>query len=249
MIESWPSVSVLTPTYGRPALLEEAIESFLRQDYPGRTEMVVYNTLFSQTLSCDRIRVVNSTDRPPLGTIRNRLVEQAQFDLLVNLDDDDLLRPHYLTMCVETLLEHRLDWAQVGKMFYTRDRVIEVLNGPSGNQMIFTRAAWAKAGGYPALDTAEDAGFHKRLIEAGCRGGVIHKPISQTGHIFGWGSHGGSALHTSEGQVGASPLAAEQHVLGLVASGKTPSGPIELVPKWARDYESDCEDWLNLQPL
>lgn len=211
--------------------------------------MIVLNSLHSQVLTCSKVRVINPTDRPPLGTLRNRLVEAASFDLLLNLDDDDMFRPHYLTMCVETLLDHQLDWAQVGKMFYTRDRVIEGLNGPSGNQMIFTRGAWRRAGGYPALDTAEDAGFHHRLIESGCRGGLIHKPRALAGHVFGWGSHGGSVLHSSEGQVGASPVAAEQHASELVAAGRLPSGAIELIPKWARDYEADCKEWLNTHPL
>ncbi|MCL4258972.1 MAG: glycosyltransferase family 2 protein, partial [Anaerolineales bacterium] len=48
-----PPVSCICPTYGRVELLEEAIESFLRQDYPGQKELIVLNDYAGQTLHFD----------------------------------------------------------------------------------------------------------------------------------------------------------------------------------------------------
>jgi cellulose synthase/poly-beta-1,6-N-acetylglucosamine synthase-like glycosyltransferase len=61
-------VSCVCPTYNRPPhyhhLLEEAIESFLRQDYPNK-ELIVLNDCPGQELICDGpgVRVVNVGER------------------------------------------------------------------------------------------------------------------------------------------------------------------------------------------
>lgn len=51
-----PPVSCLCPTYGRVALLEEAIYAFLQQDYPGPKELIVLNDYEQQTLFFDHPR-------------------------------------------------------------------------------------------------------------------------------------------------------------------------------------------------
>src|SRR2546429_75321 len=60
-----PPVSCVCPTYARPELLEEAIESFLRQDYRGAKELIVLNDYACQTLELDHpeVRVVNVPKR------------------------------------------------------------------------------------------------------------------------------------------------------------------------------------------
>jgi glycosyltransferase involved in cell wall biosynthesis len=65
-----PLVSCICPTYNRPPhhqhLLEEAIESFLRQDYANK-ELIVLNDCPGQELLCDApgVRVVNAAERFP----------------------------------------------------------------------------------------------------------------------------------------------------------------------------------------
>src|SRR5262245_8679210 len=57
-----PSVSCMCLTYGRPPhLVEEAIESFLRQDYRGQKELIVLNDLFGQELRFEHpeVQIVN----------------------------------------------------------------------------------------------------------------------------------------------------------------------------------------------
>ncbi len=48
-----PAVSCFCLTYGRPRVLEEAIQSFLQQDYAGAKEMIVLNDYADQTLAFD----------------------------------------------------------------------------------------------------------------------------------------------------------------------------------------------------
>jgi len=56
-----PKISCLCPTYGRPQCLEEAIFSFLTQDYQGEKELVILNDLADQTLIFDHpdVKIIN----------------------------------------------------------------------------------------------------------------------------------------------------------------------------------------------
>jgi len=56
-----PAVSCFCLTYGRPRMLEEAIHSFLQQDYAGPKEMIVLNDYADQTLDLDHpeVQVIN----------------------------------------------------------------------------------------------------------------------------------------------------------------------------------------------
>ncbi|MEZ4657920.1 MAG: glycosyltransferase family A protein [Caldilineaceae bacterium] len=52
-MEQQSPVSCICLTYGRPAVLEEAIYSFLQQDYQGPKELIVLNDYVDQTLYFD----------------------------------------------------------------------------------------------------------------------------------------------------------------------------------------------------
>src|SRR5215211_75266 len=104
-----PLVSCICPTYGRPPnhqyLLEEAIESFLRQTYPNK-ELIVLNDCPEQELVClaPGVRVVNLPERfPSLGDKRNAGVELARGELIAPWDDDDISLPWRLSHSVERL--------------------------------------------------------------------------------------------------------------------------------------------------
>jgi hypothetical protein len=57
-----PAVSCFCLTYGRPQVLEEAIHSFLQQDYAGPKEMIVLNDYADQILAFDHpeVQVINA---------------------------------------------------------------------------------------------------------------------------------------------------------------------------------------------
>lgn len=63
-------ISVLTLTYQRHNLLEEAIESFLRQDFSGESEMIIINDSpkVEYVFEHPKIRIINVKERfPSLG--------------------------------------------------------------------------------------------------------------------------------------------------------------------------------------
>ena len=60
-------ISVLTLTYQRHHILEEAIESFLRQDFSGESEMVIINDspIVEYVFEHPKIRIINLKERFP----------------------------------------------------------------------------------------------------------------------------------------------------------------------------------------
>ncbi|MEZ4657924.1 MAG: glycosyltransferase family A protein [Caldilineaceae bacterium] len=99
-------MSCICPTYGRVGLLEEALESFLRQDYPGRKELIVLNDEDQQTLLFDHpeVRIINLPARcHSLGEKFKAAVALASHDLIFVWRDDDIYLPHRLSYSVAQL--------------------------------------------------------------------------------------------------------------------------------------------------
>src|SRR5215213_10017186 len=152
-----PLVSCICPTYGRPPdyqhLLEEAIESFLRQTYP-RKELIVLNDCPAQELVCNApgVRVVNAPERfPTLGEKYNAAIAMARGELLAPWEDDDISLPWRLSLSVERLGD--ADYFNP-KHFWTMIHS-ELRPDPRSsiglNLSLFTRVAFESVGGCPAV--------------------------------------------------------------------------------------------------
>jgi glycosyltransferase involved in cell wall biosynthesis len=175
-------VSCLCPTYGRAPerlwLLEEAVESFLRQDFPaaGR-ELVILNDHPLQLLACDApgVRVVNATNRyPSLGAKMNALVALAQGDVLMPWEDDDVSLPGRITQAYDRICASRTITAYFNPQrsyFFAKAAA-----GPEGagwhtthphgvchNASAFTRRAWEAVGGYADTSKGHDTDMDRRL--------------------------------------------------------------------------------------
>lgn len=249
---SLPFVSVMTCTFGRPALLEEAMESFLRQDYAGPKEMVIFNSFVPQKLVSDRpdVRVVNWHVRPShLGECRNLCIQHCKGTHILMLDDDDIIRPHFMHMCVEDLMRENLQWVKSGGLIWTVDRKIEsVRDHPAANQFLFSKDVWNKVGKYPRHNAGEDRIFEERLVKNGEGRRVAH-PEKDYGYMYGWGGHAGLVWHIShagedKGQhrpVGA--IKFQQHARDLLSRRRIRHGTHLLQPHWNKDYDADFKEW------
>ena len=164
-----PLVSCLCLTYRRPQrdqyLLEEAIESFLRQTYPNK-ELIVLNDCPGQVLSCDvpGVRIYNAPNRcNSAGEKRNLAVALARGDLLVPWDDDDISLPWRLELSVARLGEG--DYYSPGMVWVARDG--EMQREPvwyfAHVASMFTRSGFQDVGGYRALSFGEDLRFDEDL--------------------------------------------------------------------------------------
>lgn len=103
MSEAEPLVSVIIPTYGRPALLQEAIQSVLRQTVDDLECLVVDDGSPEPPDVPDdpRVRLVVRERNGGLSAARNTGIEQARGRYLTFLDDDDMYTPERLAIGLE----------------------------------------------------------------------------------------------------------------------------------------------------
>jgi glycosyltransferase involved in cell wall biosynthesis len=108
---TWPDVSVVVATKGRPQLLRRAVTSILSQAYPGNLECAV---VFDQHVAADvpvevpagrRLRVLVNTRTPGLAGARNTGITGTGGALVAFCDDDDVWLPGKLALQAESLTE------------------------------------------------------------------------------------------------------------------------------------------------
>jgi glycosyltransferase involved in cell wall biosynthesis len=86
MNTKYPGVSCVCITYKRTKFLEEAIESFLKQDYLGKKELIIVNDDNEQTLIFEHpeVKIYNFKDRfSTIGEKRNKSIELSSYDIIM----------------------------------------------------------------------------------------------------------------------------------------------------------------------
>ena len=120
-----PRVSVITPTYNRPDLLCQAVESVMAQTFTD-WEMIVIN----DGSEIDQANLLHGVTDPRVrylwqehagrSAARNRGIAEAQGEYIAFLDDDDLYLQHKLTRESAFLDEHlEVDLVACGTLFTT----------------------------------------------------------------------------------------------------------------------------------
>ena len=231
----YPKISCLCPTYGRPHALEEAIHSFLIQDYPGEKELVILNDLPDQQLHFkhSQVKIVNLPNRiTNLGEKFNLTALEATGEVFAVWDDDDIFLPHRLTYSFERmwrgLFHTGLGFYEVGP------QQIEYAQNLFHSCLMLTKKAFWDIGGYRRVDwCGADTLLFQDLI---ARYGEFSKTIPdqdrfyiyrwstvQSYHVSGWSSEKVSSL-------------VENFVKDRIQSGQLQSGVVELRPYWSYDY-------------
>ncbi len=223
------SVSCICPTFGRPWNLEEAIESFHRQDYEGSKELVVLNDYGDHTLRYEHenVRLLNQPGRKTIGEKRNMMIESARGDIIVVWDDDDISLPHRISQAVSFISEgfvfFRPDYT-----WYSADN-----NQPrlvkrriSWPQCAYTKDVWRKAGGYPHVSKGEDVEFARRVNANGISTEFTGIKPGKAPLIYRMWSNNPHASY------GGNPEQIQQAIVPA-----PPNGVVDLDPKWNTDYE------------
>lgn len=97
-------ISVLTLTYKRPQLLEEAIASFLTQETEDEMVIINDNPDSRYVYNHARIRIINCDKR--FNSLSDKLefgFNQCKSDYVYRLDDDDLIAPNGLKTAKESI--------------------------------------------------------------------------------------------------------------------------------------------------
>jgi glycosyltransferase involved in cell wall biosynthesis len=109
--EPAPLVTVVIPTRGRPALLEETLASIIGQDYQGPMEIFVVHDREEPDLTLTRLSRARREIVPMVNTrtgglcgARNTGVLASHGEFYASCDDDDLWYPAKVRLQVERLL-------------------------------------------------------------------------------------------------------------------------------------------------
>jgi glycosyltransferase involved in cell wall biosynthesis len=222
-------VSCLCLTYGRPTLLEEAIESFLRQRWHGPKELLVVNDHPDQHLVFEHPEVIvfNLAKRlRTLGEKRNFSVAVARYDNLLVWDDDDIYLPWRIEETMKTLPQNRFykcpnAWCVRGGV-WLEEPEYNLFHGGTA----YTRWLFEAAGGYGFLDEGEDADLEWRFQHVTDKKGEYWKhtilPRERIYYVYRWG-HG------------------SYHATGNSLADINPEvsrGTLPLAPHWKDDYEA-----------
>jgi glycosyltransferase involved in cell wall biosynthesis len=202
---SWPLVSVIMPTRGRPELVRESIASVVAQAYPGDIECLVVHDqeppdsgLGSLGTARHSVRVMTNTHSPGLAGARNTGLDIAAGEFVATCDDDDVWHQGKLQAQVERLRSEpdllavgsgmRLllpggkiqDWPgraeRVSYQLLLRNRVKEL----HSSTLVMRRDTFAKVGCYDEdlpYGYGEDYDWVLRVAKAGPIG-LVTEPLA-----------------------------------------------------------------------
>jgi len=218
-------ISVLTLTYKRHHLLEEAIESFLQQN-ASDCEMVIINDNSEVDYVYDHplVNIINHKERFPSIAAKLRWgYQQCKHDYIYRLDDDDLLSPHALENAQKDIVENPGNEVYRSKgMYFFVNNKFDSIKDNINNGNIYTKAyldriKWPDKSG----DEDADITFHHNA--------TIYKSNLKPTMCYRWGMN---TLHISG--MGQQP----NHVILAQADSvlDNTSGVIPLHPKFLNNY-------------
>ena len=238
-----PLVSCICLTYGRAPdnqwLLEEAIESFLRQTYPHK-ELIVFNDCPQQELVCDApgVRVVNSAMRyPTLGDKDNAAIALANGELIARWDDDDISLPWRLSFSVEKLGD--ADYFNPRAYWFLDPQGLHADHamGYAFTASMFRWSAFAAVGGSPSISLGEDAAVDARLLTlrkvVDPNRGAPKLTLAEWFYVYRWGV---SPQHLSS--------RTDSNFYQEIGERTVQPGRFVLQPHWRTDYTAATRQLL-----
>ena len=253
--EELPFISAKCITYGRVELLEEAIESFLKQEYPAeRCELIIVNDYPLQTLiyaERPNITIINFDETfKTIGDKEQYATSLCQGDIICQWDDDDIALPNHLQNIAKYFTDeiNILHW-QNG-IFYNEPNITDITwIGNSG--IVFRKRAWEAIGGHPRENAGYDMTFIERLHTYKPEGRLFALPPKEKASwMYRWGMASANLYHQSGmgHDVEGKPNIIERHsahIEKLRQQGKIPTGNIYLKPHWNKDYIQLLTNFIN----
>ena len=229
-----PKASVFVATYNRVAtnkyLLEECLESFLKQDYPN-CELVIVNDHPKQAIVYDhpRVKIFNLSQRfKTLGEKLNAAVGFCSGEILMPCDDDDVALPNHVSDGVARLGEFSY-WNPKGYFYIPATNKIQHPGaiGYSHNCSAFTKEAFEKVGGYPAISGPQDAAMDGKLRALNDTSPLVHAGPEEWTFIYRFGQHN---IHLSA-------FSDTQKAYDDYEKQAKASGVYQLQPHWRYAYD------------
>ncbi len=168
--EDRPLVTCIMPTADRRPFVQQAIQYFLRQDYPHRELVVVDDgaDAIADMLPADpRLRYIRLDRRQTIGAKRNYACDAARGEIVVHWDDDDWSADWRLSYQTSQLLAAKADICGLAKLLYydlgtgqTWQYVYPRGGRPwvAGCSLAYTRVFWSR-NRFPDVSLCEDTRF------------------------------------------------------------------------------------------
>jgi glycosyltransferase involved in cell wall biosynthesis len=244
-------ISCKVSTYGRVSFLEEAIESFLRQEFEGKKELVIINDYPLQELVYNHpeIRIINiDMTYPLISQKENFAVSQCKGDIIATFDDDDIAMPWHLSNIAKYIEDN--DLIRWGNGVYYNEPKITSITYIGNSGMVYRKQAWEKIGGFPLENAGYDSTFTDIMVK---QGKVKKVMVEKPSWFYRWGTipsveNGNMGIYHQSGQgydKEGKPNIIQRHSMYIEqqrAMGKIPTGTIHLKPHWNKDYQKMLED-------
>jgi glycosyltransferase involved in cell wall biosynthesis len=243
-----PSVSCLCVTFARPELLEEAIQSFLNQDYAGEKELIILNDFHLQDLSIDHpeISIINLPRKvSTLGEKRNMAAALSKGSVLFPWDDDDISLPFRVSQSISFLINEKAEYYKpTTALLWNNGSIDEINKNNFHAQSCYTRELFNQVF-YSAMGSGEDQDFDKKIKE------ILKTDIAtavlpqQNFYLYRW--YGTGSYHisviTSEDDQDAETVLLKQQTAKAELS-EIPTGKIFLRPNWKIDYAQQAKNFM-----
>ena len=179
-IANLPKISILIPTYNRPNFIPFVLRNLLIQEYPHKLLQVLIHDdgeipfiqnyeEFSDAIKPIKLKYLRNKKKLTIGEKRHKLIQNANNNLVVFMDDDDLYEPTYISHSFETLKKNNAGCVGCNKMIfiyppYTKDDFY-ALDCGNDKQLIheatlmFTKSWYNKTKGFINCNQAEGLGL------------------------------------------------------------------------------------------
>ena len=193
-------ISVLTLTYKRHHLLEEAIESFLRQTCTD-CEMVIINDNpdVDYVYNHDKVKIINHKERfSSIGFKLEWGFKQCKHDFIYRLDDDDLMCPWALENVIKDITNNPgYEIYRSKGMHFFSDNIYEGEGGSVNNGNVYTKE-YINRITFPDRSCDEDShitfGNNSKIYTSSLNHTMIYRWGMSTYHVSGMGNQSNEIL-------------------------------------------------------
>jgi len=115
-------ISIITPTYGRAALLPFAYQIYASQQDIAAREWIVIDdspnpSTFMQHLADPSVRYIYLPQRLTTGEKRNLAIDAARGNIIVQFDDDEYYAPSYISAMLRVMHQQQADLIKLSAFF------------------------------------------------------------------------------------------------------------------------------------
>jgi glycosyltransferase involved in cell wall biosynthesis len=243
-------ISCKCVTYGRVDLLEEALYSFINQEYDGPKELVIVNDYPKQKLYFDYpdVKIINlDSTFDYIGDKDNFAVSQCSHDIVAVWDDDDIALPNHLQNINKFFVEgsELLHWQKAVLLDFKK---ITALTSTGNSGIVFSKKIFNELGGYPKENAGHDMTFVLKIkYRPNAKVVLASPPDNEISWFYCWG---GRSYHMSG--LGADtpdrPNVIQrhaEHIESLRLQNLIPTGDIYLQPKWKQNYKELLQNFVS----